>query len=135
MFELSGNLCSDFRTMYKNNCVNFSNNSDNLVLWRLNVWKCMKWEKKEVKCVFIYSPRYTPRRDFENFFSNFFLFFCEKIFWILKFNFEKNFIWLKCESFFIFFVLLYWIKVWKFYFDFHLLYLVKVLRCFFYLIC
>ena len=37
LFELSENLCTIMHTMNKNNCVNFSNNSDNLVLWRFNV--------------------------------------------------------------------------------------------------
>ena len=37
LLELSDNLCSDFRTMHKNNCLNFSNNLENLVLYRFNV--------------------------------------------------------------------------------------------------
>ena len=37
LFELSDNLCTIIHTMYKNNCVNFSNNSENLVLYRFNV--------------------------------------------------------------------------------------------------
>lgn len=37
LFELSDNLCTNMHTMHKNNCVNFSNNSENLVLYRFNV--------------------------------------------------------------------------------------------------
>ena len=36
-FELSDNLCTIMHTMHKNNCVNFSNNSENGVLYRFNV--------------------------------------------------------------------------------------------------
>ena len=127
---MSDNFCSDFRTMYKNNCVNFSNNLENLVRWRCNVWKYMKWEKKEVKHVYYIPHDIHPRRDFEKFFSKFFLFFV-KIFLNFEIWFWKKFYLIKVWKFFIFFILIYWIKVWKFYFDFHLLYLVKVLKCFF----
>lgn len=37
LLELSDNLCTIIHTMHKNNCVNFSNNSENLVLYRFNV--------------------------------------------------------------------------------------------------
>ena len=37
LFELSDNLCTIIHTMHKNNCVNFSNNSENLVLYRFSL--------------------------------------------------------------------------------------------------
>lgn len=37
LFELSDNLCTDMHTMHKNNCVNFSNNSENGVLYHFGL--------------------------------------------------------------------------------------------------
>lgn len=37
LLELSDSLCTSIQTMNKNNCVNFSNNLENLVLYRFNV--------------------------------------------------------------------------------------------------
>lgn len=131
---MSDNFCSDFRTMYKNNCVNFSNNSENLVLYRFNVWKYVKWEKKRGKVRFIIFPTiYTPAEILKNFFKFFFI-FCENFFEFWKLILKKLYLIKVWKFFLFFFILFYWIKVLKFYFNFHLLYLIKVLKCFFYFI-
>ena len=80
------------------NCRNFQIIQKTWVLYRFNSLNFSEVKWKGVKCVFLYSAGiYIAEMLKKNWF---FLFFCEKVFWILKIDFEK--IWLIKVWFFLF---------------------------------